>query len=415
MKKTIKDVDVANKRVLVRVDYNVPMEKGEILDDTRIRASLPTIRYLIEHGAKVILITHLGRPSGFVVEEMRTDILAAHLSNLLRMPVVKVNNCIGPEVHDAVRVMEPGQVLFLENVRFHPGEVVTDMRFAARLASIADLYVNDAFATAHRTQASTVGVAHHLPSVAGLLMESEILGLRKINRKIQPPVVVLLGGAHLVDKARFIDDHMEHGNPILLGGTLANTFLRIKGIDTGQSQIDVEMLSLARTLLAESLELLQLPTDVLVADSLFEGAKTKVVPVNRVPPAACIVDIGPDTIARYSQMIETAQTVIWNGPLGASEFSSFSNGTETLARKIAGLQNAVKIAGGGETTAVLDRLKLADQMTYLSTGGAAFLDALETGTLPAIEVLDDLPEDIIDEDPPSSEDIRKKEQQGTRS
>ena len=410
MKKTIRDVDVTNKRVLVRVDYNVPMDRDTILDDTRIRASLPTIRYLVERRAKVIIITHIGRPSGFVVEELRTDQIAARLSNLLRMPVSKVNNCIGPEVHSAVKAMEPGQVLLLENVRFHPGEVVTDMRFAARLASFADIFVNDAFATAHRTQASTVGVARYLPAVAGLLLENELAGLRKVRKMIQPPVVVLLGGARLVDKARFIDDHLERGNPILLGGLLANSFLKAKGVDTGQSQSEIEVLGLARTLLAENPTLLYLPTDVVVADGLSERAKTRVVAVNRIPPAHFIVDIGPETVSRYSQMMDTARTVIWNGPMGVSEILSFSAGTDALARKISGLANAAKIAGGGETIAVLDRLGLAGAVDYLSTGGAAFLDALETGTLPAIDVLENLPGEMEDE-PPAAGTTPKHERQ----
>jgi phosphoglycerate kinase len=395
MKKTVKDVEVNGKRVLVRVDFNVPMEDGKIVDDGRIRASLPTIRYLIEQRAKVILLSQLGRPSGFVVENLRMNPIAEHLTNLLHTQVAKVNNCVGPEVDEAIQAMEPGQVLLLENVRFHPGEMVNDPHFAARLASCADIFVNDAFASANRTHASIVGVARHLPAVAGLLMESELQGLRRVQSLIHPPVVVLLGGARLIDKAHFVDDNLEHHNLVLLGGVLANTFLHAKGLEVGQSKVEKEVLVMARNMLAGSPNLLVLPVDVVIADAFTADAHRRTVAINHMPSAGWIVDIGPRTVERYSQAFEKARTVIWNGMMGTGALPTISTATETLARKIASLKNTTKIAGGGNTMAVLDRLGLSGQMDYLSTGGAAFLEGLENDPLPGVEVLQNKEEENL--------------------
>lgn len=387
IKKTIKDVDVSEKRVLVRVDFNVPIQDGKIIDDMRIRAALPTIQYLIQHGSRVILLTHLGRPDGFVVESLRTNPLAAHLANLLGAPVAKVNNCIGPEVQEAVKVMEPGQVLMLENVRFHPGEMVNDPQFAAQLASCAELFVNDAFATIHRNHASMVAITHYLPAVAGLLVESELGGLHRIKASVHPPIMVLLGGIRLVDKARFIDDQLERGNRILLGGGLANTFLKAKGVSIGQSQIEPSLLGLAREFLAGSPHQLDLPVDVVVAEKLSANAPRKTVSVNHIPPTGCIVDIGPETIQRYCKILSSAKVVIWNGPMGAIEYPEFSAGSIAMARKIASLDQAIKIIGGGETLVLLDRVDLAAKMDYVSTGGPSFLAALSNEPLLGIRAL----------------------------
>jgi len=388
MKKTIRDVEVANKRVLLRVDFNVPIENGIIVDDTRIHASLPTIRYLIDHGARVLILTHLGRPDGFVVENLRADALADHLSSLLNKPVKKLNNCIGPEVQSAVNAMQPGEVLFLENVRFHPGEVVNDTRLASRLAAFADLYVNDAFASVHRLNASMVEIARYLPSVAGLLMEKELNGLQQVKASLRPPVASLLGGSRLADKTLYIDNQLRQNNPVLLGGVLANTFLRSKGYDTGQSLVELEMLSLTRSLLQETPELIFLPVDVVAADRLSHDARTKVVPVNRVPPTFTIVDIGPETIERYRNVIARCGSLVWNGPLGVSEIAPFAAGTNALGQKITALKNLYRVACGGNTIAALERAGLASKMDYLSTGGAAFLDAIEDDNLPATRILE---------------------------
>jgi phosphoglycerate kinase len=403
MKKTVRDVDVAGKRVLLRVDFNIPMEKGKILEETRIHASLPTIQYLREKGARTCILTHIDRPDGYVVEHLRTDVIAARLADLLGVPVAKVNNCIGPEVEEAVAAMQPGDVLVLENVRFHPGEMVNDARFAARLAANADLFVNDAFASAHRLQASTVEVARYLPAVAGLLMERELSGLRQVQAALNRKTVLLLGGRGLADKTHFIDNHLDEQDHILLGGVLANTFLHAKGYETGHSDVEHNLVSLARTMLNESPRLLHLPTDVIVVDELTLTARTRIVHASRVPPTACIVDIGPDTIEQYAQIIEEAGTLIWNGPLGVTEMEPFAAGTTALATRIAAMTGVYRVACGGDTIAALEWAKLGDKMEYLSTGGAAFLDAIEDDILPATRLLADRPEDEIalneDEEP----------------
>lgn len=387
MKKSVKDVEVNGKRVLLRVDFNVPMQDGKIMDDSRIRAGLPTTRYLIEQRARVVMLSHLDRPNGFVVESLRMNPIVARLADLLREPVMKVNNCVGPEVQSAINALEPGQVLFLENVRFHPGEIVNDAHFAAQLASNIDLMVNDAFSLAHRIQASTVGITRYLPAVAGLLMESELKGLLRIQSMIRQPVMILLGGIRLADKSHFIDDSLENGYRILLGGVLANTFLKAKGLETGQSRVETQVVGLAREFLASSRSRLDLPVDLVIADELSDHSRRRVVSANRVPASAFIADLGPATIERYSQAISSAGTIIWNGPMGIVGFSSFAKGSEALARKIAGMEDIVKIAGGGDTLITIDRLNLSGHFNYLSTGGAAFLDALGNEPLPAVKVL----------------------------
>ncbi len=387
MKATVKDLQVEHQRVLVRVDFNVPMENGLIMDDSRIRASLPTIQYLIQQKARVILLSHLDRPNGFVVEEQRMNPVADRLANLLHQPVGKVNNCIGPEVHEAVKGLEPGQVILLENVRFHPGEVVNDAHFASRLASAADVYVDDAFASAHRNHASTVGITRYLPAVAGLLMESELLNLQRVKNAIRQPFISVLGGARLVDKVHYIDDNLQLGNRILLGGILANTFLRAKELETGQSNVEGAVIGLARSILADYSNLLELPSDVVVADALSDRAKKRVVSVNRVQETDCIVDIGPATVEKYSQILNKANTIIWNGPLGAVEFLAFRKGTVAIARSIAAVEGALKVAGGGDTLAVLGQENLSEKMDAISTGGASFLDALGNKQLPGVAAL----------------------------
>lgn len=402
MKKSVKDIEVTGKRVLLRVDFNVPMQDGTIGDDARIRASLPTVRYLIGQRARVIMLSHLGRPNGFVVENLRMNPVAARLADLLDMPVTKVDNCIGPGVQDAIKVLEPGQVLFLENVRFHPGEVVNDAHFAAQLAANADLMVNDAFSIAHRIQASTVGITRHLTAVAGLLMEKELKGLLNVQASIRQPVMILLGGIRLADKGHFIDDSLENKYRVLLGGVLANTFLHAKGLETGRSRVETQGLGLAREFLASSRHHVDLPVDVVIADDLSDQARRKVVAVNHVPPSAYIVEIGPATIDRYSQAFTEAGTVIWNGPTGIVGYPSFGKGTEAIARKIAGLEDTVRIAGGGDTLIAIDRLGLSGKFDYLSTGGAAFLDALGKDLLPAVKVLQNREEPAVTGSPGSN-------------
>lgn len=386
MKKTVKDITVTGKRVLVRVDFNVPFDHGEILDDGRIRAALPTIRYLIEQKARIILLTHLGRPDGFVVESLRLGPVASRLADLLGMPVHKVNNCIGPEVHEAARHMEPGQVLLLENVRFHPGEMVNDIRFAEQLASVAEIFVNDAFGTVHRSHASTTGVAQFLPSVAGLLMESELSGLLQVRDSLRQPIITIVGGDKVVEKLDFLDYSLNHADAVLLGGVVGQTFLKASGYEIGQSQIDQHAIRLARGLLNRAQGKLILPVDVVIASGPAPYVRSFTMPVDQIPPTGWIVDIGPKTIAMFVSRLDQAKTIIWNGPLGVWETPGFAAGTYAIAYKVT-QTNAVKIAGGGDTVAVLDRSGVASQMDYLSTGGAAFLNAIQGKTLPGVDVL----------------------------
>lgn len=387
MKKTVRDLEVNGKRVLVRVDFNVPIENHKVTDDTRLQASLPTIRHLIEHGAKVLLLSHLGHQSGYVVEDLRMNPVAERLSEILQMPVAKLNNCIGPDVAEAVKTMQPGQVTFLENVRFHPGEMVNDPHFAKRLADNAEIYVDDAFATIHRIHASIVEITQFLPSVAGLLVVEEIHHLRQVQKIIQPPVVAVLGGDRLTDKTHFLDEFLERGTRILLGGVLANTFLKAKGLEVGRSVVETEILGLARQILIDSHGLLDLPKDVVITDSLKDHTKHQVVAANHVPSNAYIVDIGPGTIQHYNQVLNAARTVIWNGTLGQVEVPTFKVGTEAIARKIAGLQESISIVGGGNTQSTINRLGLASHIDHLSTGGAAMLLVLANKPLPGISVL----------------------------
>lgn len=407
-KKTIRDVEVEGKRVLVRVDFNVPIENQKVIDDTRLQASLPTIRYLIEHHARVIILSHLGHRSGYVMEELRMNPVAERLAELLQKPVYKVNNCIGPEVGEAVQAMQPGDVIFLENVRFHPGEMVNDLHFAQRLAEFADLYVDDAFASMHRIHASIVGITNFIPSVAGLLVEKEMQGLRQVQKAIQPPIVVVLGGIRLEDKAHFIDENIEKGNHILMGGVLATTFLRAKGIDIGQTIVEAELLSLARQMLVDSHGLIELPKDLIVTPSLSEPAQRQHVAVGHIPSDSFVVDIGSQTVQRYSQILASARTIVWNGTMGAAEFPHYSAGTDAIARKIASVSEAVKIAGGGNTVAAIRRLGLEDRFNHLSTGGASFLLALANKPLPGLMALQDKQEN----QPP---DIHSHPTQGTQA
>lgn len=405
MKKSVKDVEVSGKRVLLRVDFNVPMQDGQIADDARIRASLPTIRYLIEQRARVIILSHLGRPNGYVVENLRMNPIAARLADLLRQPVAKVNNCIGPEVVGAVKAMQPGEVLFLENVRFHPGEVVNDTHFAAQLASYIDLMVNDAFSLAHRIQASTVAITRYRPAVAGLLMESELRGLQSIQNKLRPPVVALVGGIRLAEKSHFIDDSLEQNHTILTGGVIANTFLLAKGMEIGQSRVEKQVLGLARGFQTSDTGRIELPTDIVIVDALYEQARRRIVSARHVPQSAYIVDIGAMTIERYGQAMERAGTIIWNGPMGIVGIPAFTKGTEALARKIASLAGPLKIAAGGDTTIAIGQYGLSGNFDYLSTGGAAFLDALGSEALPAVKVLVDEEKQVVlaptgEENPP---------------
>jgi phosphoglycerate kinase len=388
MKKTIKDIELADKRVLVRVDFNVPLENGAVADDARIRATLPTIEYLVYHGARVILCSHLGRPKGKPDQKFRLDPVATHLSELLQRKVTKLDDCVGSEVESAAENLEPGNILLLENTRFHPGEKDNDPEFASRLAKLADVYVNDAFGAAHRAHGSTEGIAHHLPAVAGLLMERELDVLTRLLENPEHPFAAIFGGAKISDKIGVIKRLMDRLDRIFVGGGMANTLFRAQNLETGKSLVEEGSLETAREILNEAADKLVLPVDVVVADAFKADAETQVVPADRVPPDRQILDIGPQTIDLFEDKLKSVKTLVWNGPLGAAELEAFAQGTKAIAQAL-GEKDGVFVVGGGDTVAVLNQLGLADKMTHLSTGGGAFLEFLEGKELPGVAVLQD--------------------------
>jgi phosphoglycerate kinase len=387
-RKTVRDVDVRGKRVLVRVDFNVPQdEAGQVTDDTRIRAALPTIQYLQQHGARVILASHLGRPKGKVVERMRLGPVAERLSDLLGQPVRKLDEAIGPGVREAVTAMRPSDVLLLENLRFHPEEEENDPTFARQLASLADLYVNDAFGTAHRAHASTEGVAHHLPAVAGLLMAREVGYLSRALESPDRPFVAILGGAKVSDKISVMENLLPRVDRLLVGGGMANTFLLAMGHDVSDSLVEADKVDLARNLLARFEAKLALPVDVVIADAFSAEANREVADVDKVPAKWRILDIGPETVRHFSQMLQGARTVVWNGPMGVFELEPFAAGTIAIAHVVADLPGATTIVGGGDSVAAIEAAGVAGRISHISTGGGASLEFLEGKVLPGVAVL----------------------------
>ena len=388
-KKTVRDIDAAGKRVLVRADFNVPLdENGQIADDRRIEAALPTVRYLREQGAKVILCSHLGRPKGKVVEALRLTPVAERLSELLGVEVVKAADCIGCRAARVVEAMKPGDVVLLENLRFHAEERKNDPAFAKQLASLADVYVNDAFGTAHRAHASTEGVAHVLPAVAGFLLEREITFLGQALGAPARPFVAILGGAKVSDKIGVIENLLPKVDHLLLGGGMANTFFKAQGHEVGDSLLEEDKVDLARDLLERAGAKLSLPVDVVVADAFSANAKHKTVAVDRVPAGWRILDIGPESVSEFSAILRTAQTVVWNGPMGVFEFPAFAIGTVAVAKALAGT-DATTIIGGGDSAAAVEQAGLSEQMTHISTGGGAALEFLEGKVLPGVAALAD--------------------------
>ncbi|MEE8163286.1 MAG: phosphoglycerate kinase [Anaerolineae bacterium] len=388
MKKTVRDVKVEAKRVLVRVDFNVPLAEGKVTDDTRIRAALPTINYLLEHGAKVILMSHLGRPKGKVVDKLRLSAVPERLAELLGRPVRKLDDCVGRKVEAAVAEMRRGDVILLENTRFHPEEESNHPVYARELASLADIFVNDAFGAAHRAHASTVGVAEYLPSVAGLLMEKEITFLGKALAAPDHPFVAILGGAKISSKIGLIDNLLTKVDGLLIGGGMANTFLKAQGHEIGQSLVEDDSLDVARETLERAGERLALPVDVVVADRFDAEADSKVVPVGQVPEDWRILDIGPETVELFKRKLAGAKTVVWNGPMGVFEFPRFAEGTFAIARFLADLE-ATTIIGGGDVVAAVGQAGVADRIAHVSTGGGASLEFLEGNPLPAVAALED--------------------------
>ena len=395
-KMTIEDIEVQGKRVLVRVDFNAPQdETGRITDDRRIRAALPTIRYLIERGARTILASHLGRPKGKPEDRAKFTLkpVAERLGELLGKPVPLAPDCVGAEVEKMVQEMKNGDVLLLENVRFHPEEENNDPDFAKQLAGLAEVYVNDAFGTAHRAHASTEGVARYLPGVAGYLMQKELVYLGGALANPKRPFIAVLGGAKVKDKIPVIENLVSKVDRLIIGGGMAYTFLKAQGKEIGRSLLDADSLDFCREMLAKAGDKILLPVDVVVADGnpFEQGAdavQTRVVSVDAIPADWQGVDIGPETQKRFAEAVKGAGTVVWNGPMGIFEFDQFAVGTRAMAQALAD-SGAVTIVGGGDSAAAVEQLGFADKMTHISTGGGASLEFLEGRVLPGVAALQD--------------------------
>lgn len=391
-KQNIKDINVQGKRVLVRVDFNVPMdEQQKITDDTRIRAALPTLRYLLGEGAKLILISHLGRPKGQVNLKYSLAPVAARLSELLGQEVPMTQDCIGQGVMDQVRSLKEGQALLLENVRFHAEEQKNDSEFAKQLASLAEIYVNDAFGTAHRAHASTEGVAHYLPAVAGLLLQKEIEVMGKALDNPARPFVAIIGGAKVSDKIGVIENLLNKVNVLIIGGGMANTFLKAQGYAVGKSLVEEDKVPLASKLLAKAKTSgveIALPQDVIVAKEFKADAEHRTVVVNQIEEDEMALDIGPKSAEIFAKHIAEAQTVVWNGPMGVFEMENFAKGTEKVAQAVAACAGTT-IVGGGDSVAAVEKMGVAEQLTHISTGGGASLEFLQGKVLPGIATLND--------------------------
>lgn len=394
-KKTIKDIDVRGKQVLVRADFNVPLnEDGTIADDTRIRASLPTIRYLCERDARVILCSHLDRPQGTVVERLRLALVANRLSVLLDRPVAALHDCIGPEVESAVAAMSGGDIVLLENLRFHPEEKADDPAFAENLSRLAEVYVNDAFGASHRAHASIVGVPEHLPAVAGLLLAKELDAFARVLQNPERPFAAVIGGAKVSDKLGVLENIIPRVDLLLIGGGMAATFLASRGYGTGASTVETDRLDDVERISAKAAELgvrLLLPRDVVVAESLDSGAGARVVPASEIPDDLIIADIGPEAASEFCRELAGCRTVVWNGPMGVFEVPEFAEGTRRVAATLANLHGTTVI-GGGSTADAVTRFGLADKMTHVSTGGGAALTMLAGKPLPGVEALEEAEE-----------------------
>ncbi|MFS0724692.1 phosphoglycerate kinase [Paenibacillus sp. 1P07SE] len=390
-KKSVKDVEVQGKRVFVRVDFNVPVENGKITDDTRIRETLPTIKYLIENGASVILASHMGRPDGQVVEELRLTVAAERLSELLGQSVVKADETVGAAVKAQAEKLQAGDVLLLENLRFNAGEEKNDAEFAKQLAELADLYVNDAFGAAHRAHASTAGIAAHLPAVSGLLMEKELDVLGKALSNPDRPFTAIVGGSKVKDKIDVINKMLEIADNVLIGGGLSYTFFKAQGHEIGKSLVDNEKLDLAKGFIDKAKELgknFLLPVDIIVTDDFSADANTQEVDVDGIPADWEGIDIGPKTREKYAEVIKGSKLVVWNGPMGVFEIEPFSHGTRAVAQACAETEGYTVI-GGGDSAAAAEKFGLADRMDHISTGGGASLEFMEGKKLPGVEALND--------------------------
>ncbi|MBE1554868.1 phosphoglycerate kinase [Filibacter limicola] len=390
-KKTMKDMQLEGKRVFCRVDFNVPMEDGKVTDDTRIRAAIPTIDYLTNHGAKVILASHLGRPKGEVNEDMRLTATGEKLAELIGKSVTKLDTSIGDEVKQAISTMENGDIVLLENVRFHAGEEKNDPELAKEFAALADLFINDAFGAAHRAHASTAGIAAYIPAVSGLLLEKELDVLGKALTEPERPFTAIIGGAKVKDKIGVIDHLLDKVDNLLIGGGLSYTFSKAQGYETGNSLVEEDKIELAKSFITKAKEKgvnLYLPVDAIVADEFSKDAKTKTVSINSIPKGWMGLDIGPETAELYANVIKNSKLIIWNGPMGVFEMESFAAGTKRVAEAMAETQ-AYTVIGGGDSAAAVEKFGVGDKMDHISTGGGASLEFMEGKDLPGVTALKD--------------------------
>ena len=387
-KKTVRDIDVNGKKVLVRVDFNVPIKDGKVGDDTRIRGALPTIQYLLDNGAAVILCSHLGRPKGERNPQYSLEPVAEYLKGLVSNPVYFADDCIGESAKKAAAELKPGEILVLENTRYYKGEEKNDLELAKGLADLADLYVNDAFGTAHRAHSSTEGVTHFKPGVAGFLLEKEIQYLSSAVEDPKRPFVAILGGAKISDKIGVIKNLLNKADKVLIGGGMANTFFAAQGYDMADSLVQEEAIDTAKEILASGSDKLVLPVDMVIANAFDNGAEKQVVDTGDVPAGWRVLDIGPKTVECYSKLVADAATVVWNGPMGVFEMPEFAKGTFAVAKAVAD-SNAISIIGGGDSVAASQESGLADKVTPISTGGGASLEMLEGIVLPGVAALED--------------------------
>lgn len=391
-KKSLKDVDVNGKRVFCRVDFNVPMQDGKITDETRIRAAIPTIQYLVDQGAKVILASHLGRPKGKVVEEMRLTPVAKRLGELLEKDVQKADEAYGEAVKAQIAGLNAGDVLLLENVRFYPGEEKNDAELGKSFAELADIYVNDAFGAAHRAHASTEGIAHYLPAVSGFLMEKELEVLGKALSNPERPFTAIIGGAKVKDKIGVIENLLEKVDNLIIGGGLAYTFIKAQGHEIGKSLLEADKIDLAKSFIDKAKEKgvkFYIPVDAIVADDFSADANSKVVSIGEIPADWEALDIGPKTAEIYRDVIQKSKLVIWNGPMGVFEIDKFAGGTKAVAEALAESEGTYSVIGGGDSAAAVEKFNLADKMSHISTGGGASLEFMEGKVLPGVVALND--------------------------
>ncbi len=387
-KKTVKDIDLKGKRVIMRVDFNVPMDKGVVTDDKRIKAALPTIKYVLEHGASLMLMSHLGRPKGGFDAEFSLKAAADVLASLLGKPVAMAQDCVGPEVEKLAAALKPGDVLMLENTRFHAGEEKNDLDLAQQMAKLGDVYVNDAFGSAHRAHSSTEGIARYLPAVSGFLMEQELEYLGRAVGNPEHPYIAILGGAKISDKIQVVETLLAKCDKLIIGGGMANTFLAASGINMQDSLVESVSIETAKGILSRVADKLVLPVDAVIADKFDAEANSQVVDVKNIPAGWRMLDVGPKTLELYKQTLAGAKLIVWNGPVGVFEFPKFAVGTFALAKMLAE-SGAVTVIGGGDSASAVKKAGLAKQMTHVSTGGGASLEFLEGKELPGVAALND--------------------------